>query len=176
MPRFSRGPSGPRSLGLRSYSLSCGLLLLPIFLGNLAFAPFLPSRLSMKEFWRDIPSSLGFLENALRAAVSILPFVMPLELKSVGQRRGLLVYGIGAAFYFCAWAAVILAPNSTWSAGPAGFLAPAYTPLIWLVGIAMLGQRLYWGRWYRWWMFLVPTAGFVAAHVSHTWLVYARTR
>jgi hypothetical protein len=43
------------------------------------------------------------------------------------------------------------------------------------LGLALLGQRLYWGRFYRWWMFLVPAVGFVAAHVSHAALVYART-
>jgi hypothetical protein len=85
------------------------------------------------------------------------------------------MYGVGTGLYLCAWLALLIAPHSTWAVSPAGFLAPAYTPLIWLVGLALLGQRLFWGRFYRWWMFLIPACGFVAVHVSHAALVYART-
>jgi hypothetical protein len=170
-----RHSSAMRNLSLRRYALSCGLLLLPIFIWNAMFTRFLPSALAMAEFWRDIPPPLGYLENSLRLLVSVLPFLMPLELASVLQRRGLVVYVVGTALYFSAWAALMIAPRSPWATGPAGFLAPAYTPVMWLLGVALLGQRLYWGRFYRWWMFLFPAAGFVAAHVGHTALVYART-
>ena len=160
---------------LRRYGVSCGLLVLPIFLWNVAFSRFLPPAFAMSEFWRDIPTPLAYLENAFRLIVSVLPFFMPLELRSVRQRRGLVSYSIGVALYCLAWAAVMIAPHSRWAASPAGFLAPAYTPLIWLVGLALLGQRLYWGSFYRWWMFLFPAGGFVSAHVGHAALVYART-
>jgi hypothetical protein len=160
---------------LPRYALSCGLLLLPIFVWVALFTRFLPSALGTAEFWRDIPAPLAYLENSLRLVVSVVPFLMPLELASAPQRRGLVVYGIGTALYFSAWAALMIAPRSPWATDPVGFLAPAYTPLVWLLGLALLGQRLYWGRFYRWWMFLFPATGFVVAHVAHTALVYART-
>lgn len=115
------------------------------------------------------------VENSLRLVVSVLPFLMPLELTSRLQRKGLIVYAVGAAFYFISWIALMRAPSSRWATTPFGFFAPACTPLIWLMGLALLGQRLYWGRFYRWWMFLIPAVGFIIAHVSHTALVYART-
>ena len=164
-----------RQPALRRYALNCGLLLLPIFIWNAVFARFLPSALGGAEFWRDIPAPLAALENSLRLVVSILPFLMPLELRSGLQRKGVVVYGLGTALYLCAWAALMIAPRSPWAVSPVGFFAPAFTPLIWLVGLALVGQRLWWGRFYRWWMFLFPTAGFIAAHVGHTALVYART-
>jgi hypothetical protein len=157
------------------YALNCGLLLLPILVWDAAFTRFLPTALASAEFWRDTPRPLASLEDLFRLMVSVLPFLMPFELASVLQRRGLAVYGVGTALYFSAWAALMIAPSSPWATGPVGFLAPAYTPLIWLLGLALIGQRLYWGRFYRWWMFLVPAVGFVAAHVSHAALVYART-
>ena len=162
-------------LAVRRYALSCGLLLLPIFLWNAVFVRFLPSAVGGPEFWRDIPAPLAALENYLRLVVSVLPFLMPLELTSGLQRTGLVVYAVGTALYFGSWTALMIAPASSWAISPVGFFAPACTPLIWLVGLALLGQRVYWGRFYRWWMFLIPAAGFIAAHVGHTSLVYART-
>lgn len=106
--------------------------------------------------------------------VLILPFFMPLELASPIQRAGLSVFGAGICLYAASWVAILRAPDSAWAQSPAGFLAPAYTPLVWLVGVSLLGQRLFWGRGYRWWMYLAPVSIFIAAHVGHAALVYWR--
>jgi hypothetical protein len=156
------------------YLLSCGLLLLPIFIWNAFFMPYLPAGYSPPEFWRDIPAPLANAENVFRLLISALPFFMPLNLASVMQRHGLIVYCIGIGLYFASWLAVLLAPDSGWATSASGFLAPAYTPLIWLLGLAMLGQRLYWGNFYRWWMYLVPASVSMAAHISHAVLVHSR--
>jgi hypothetical protein len=50
---------------------------------------------------------------------------------------------------------------------------PIYPPFAWLVGLALLGQRLYWRRTYRWWTYLIPAAVFMEAHVGHALLAYA---
>jgi hypothetical protein len=70
-----------RVLDLRRYGVSCGLLVLPIFLWNVAFTRFLPPAFATSELWRDIPTSLAYLENGFRLIVSVLPFFMPLELR-----------------------------------------------------------------------------------------------
>jgi hypothetical protein len=61
-----------------------------------------------------------------------------------------------------------------WAGSALGFLAPAYTPVLWFTGLALLGRRLFWGGFYRWWMYLVLSLAFLAAHVTHTFIVYAR--
>jgi hypothetical protein len=159
---------------LRRYALSCGLLLVPIFVWNAVLTDFLPGAWSTSAFWRDVPPLLANIENASRLVVAALPFLMPLEVNAPIQRRGLIVFGVGVVLYFASWLAVLLAPASTWSRSPIGFLAPAYTPVVWLLGIALVGQRLYLGRLYRWWMYLFPACVFLAAHVGHTALVYSR--
>jgi hypothetical protein len=156
------------------YARSCGLLLLPILVWNAVLVRFLPPLIGGPDFWRDIPAPLAAVENTLRLVVSVLPFLMPLELTSGMQRKGLGLYALGVALYFSGWVALMMAPSSQWARSLPGFFALSCTPLIWLVGLALLGQRLYWGRFYRWWMFLIPVAGFITAHVGHTALVYAR--
>ena len=160
---------------LLRYVASCGLLLLPAILWNVAFGEKLPSAYAMTEFWRDIPAPLGFIENSLRIIVFVLPFAMPLEFSTPTQRRALLVFTFGTLVYFASWLAIMASPGSSWSTSALGFTAPAYTPALWLLGLAMLGRRLFWGHLYRRWMYVLVSGGFLAAHISHAALVYARS-
>jgi hypothetical protein len=40
---------------------------------------------------------------------------MPLEIATGGQRRGLLLFGVGTVFYVLAWVPLMIAPQSGWS-------------------------------------------------------------
>lgn len=161
-------------MGIARYVRSCGLLTVPILAWNLAFTRFLPPPLSPDEFWRDIPRLLALAENATRLVVVGWPFLMPLELSTAMQRRGLLLFAVGASLYFLSWVVLILFPQSGWSMSWAGFLAPACTPLIWLVGLGLMGRRFYWPVPYRWWAYVAVACVFVALHVTHAAIVYGR--
>jgi len=160
--------------GWLRYAWSCGLLTLPILLWNVIFAGFLPPPLRPPEFDRGIPTLVVFAENALRGVVMVLPFLMPLELTTAGQRRGLALYVVGSLLYFASWAPLMIAPQSPWSVSWLGFVAPAYTPLVWLAGLSLMGRRLYVPSPFRWWMYVGLACAFVTFHVSHASIVYAR--
>lgn len=159
----------------RRYALSCGLLLIPASVWNIALAGYLPPSFAPAVFWRGIPAPLALAENGLRLAVFALPFLMPLDRQAPARLRASLVFAAGTLLYFASWLALILFPSSSWSASALGFTAPAYTPAAWLLGIALFGRRLFWGTFYRWWMYAVVSAAFLAAHLSHAALVFART-
>jgi hypothetical protein len=156
------------------YAISLGLLLVPIILWNLAFFDKLPPAFAECEFWRDIPAPLSLVENVARVLVFTLPFAMPLEVRSPLQRWALVLFGVGVVVYFGSWLPLMLAPQSAWSTSAVGFLAPAYTPALWLFALAIAGRRLFWGRGYRWWMYVPLSVTFLAAHVAHVALVFAR--
>jgi hypothetical protein len=65
-------------------------------------------------------------------------------------------------------------PDSAWSLSAIGFLAPAWTPLVWLLGLALLMQRLQWPSPYRWWHYLALSIAFLAAHIGHCAIVFSR--
>lgn len=50
----------------------------------------------------------------------------------------------------------------------------AWKPLIWLIGLGLVGRRLYLDWSYRWWGYLVLAGGFIALHVTQANIVYAR--
>lgn len=159
---------------IKRYTLSCGLLLIPAILWNVALAHRLPPSFQPAVFWADIPAALALAENALRVLVFALPFAMPLQLTTPASRRALLVFMGGTLVYFASWLALILFPTSPWSTSALGFTAPAWTPVLWLSGIALLGRELYWGSFFRWWMYQALALAFLTAHIAHTALVYAR--
>jgi hypothetical protein len=60
--------------------------------------------------------------------------------------------------YFASWLPLIYARETAWSKSAAGLLAPAYTPLIWLAGIALVGGS---------WPYALASLLFVGLHVYH---------
>lgn len=159
----------------RRYLSSCFLLLVPILVWNLALASQLPPAFQSAEFWRDIPCWVSAPENVLRLLVLVLPALMPLEIATRRQRAGLAVVAAGIAVYFASWVLLITWPTSAWSTSAPGFLAPAYTPALWLFGLGLLSGRLFITALpFRRWMFFALAAGFLAFHNLHAAIVYVR--
>jgi hypothetical protein len=104
----------------------------------------------------------------------VLPFLMPLDIATGFERQGLLLFFVGTLLYCLAWVPLMIAPESQWSSSWPGFVAPTYTPIIWLTGLGLIGRRLYVPSPFRRWMYVALVCGFVAFHVTHTNIVYAR--
>lgn len=160
---------------LRPYTITYGLLLLPAIAWNAALFEHLPPAISRSEFWDAIPRPLAIVENTLRILVFAMPFFMPLRLSTRIQRRGLVLFVFGTLVYFASWLALIAYPHSSWSSSAVGFLAPAYTPALWLFGLALLAREFSWGSALRPWMYPTLSALFLAAHLSHAAIVYAQS-
>jgi len=163
-----------KSTSFTSYILNCMLLILPIMAWNLLFASKLPQAYSTEIFWKNIPPLIANGENIFRLLVFILPLLMPLRIETQSQKLGLWLYIAGAVIYFTAWLAQMYFPQSAWSLSVFGFLAPAYTPLIWLTGIGLIGSALYFSSPYRSWMYILTSIIFIGFHLSHTLTVYLR--
>jgi len=156
------------------YLLNCMLLLLPIMAWNVIFSNKLPELYSKEVFWKDIPSFIANVENVFRLLVFVLPVLMPLRISTLTQKLGMSLYVLGVLIYFGSWLLQMYFPQSNWSMSVVGFLAPAYTPLIWLVGIGLIGRELYFPIHYKEWSYITLSVIFVAFHVTHVWIVYSR--
>lgn len=142
--------------------LNCFWLLIPILAWNLVFS----SKLAHPAFNHDetVPKLVLRVENVLRVGVMILPLLMPLRWDTPLSKLGINTYLIGLSIYFASWIPLMYAPNSAWSNNLAGFLTPAYTPLLWLVGIGLIAG---------WWPYLALSVVFVGVHIWHWGQVYA---
>ena len=160
---------------LRPYLVSCGLLTIPILIWNIALTRYLPPLLAPAEFWRDIPCIIVSGENVSRTLVSVLPFLMPLREDARRRRQGLAWFGIGVSVYFASWLLLILLPASRWSTSAAGLLAPAYTPIVWLGALGMLGPRLVCPIYWRPWLYWLLALAFLSFHLAHGVLIVGRS-
>lgn len=175
-------PSGRPSHGFRAtiaaarpYLLNCLWLTGPVLAFDAIFTARLPPMFQYDAFWRDIPLVIAVPENLFRTALFAFMALMPIGLATPRHRAGMMVFLLGVLAYFASWLMQIYLPDSAWSVSAAGRLAPAYTPLLWLAGIGLVGDRLSiraiplhpWG-------YAACAILFLAFHIAHTLTVFWR--
>jgi hypothetical protein len=135
---------------------NCFWLLLPILAWNLA----LGAKITQEQITSDAHSPAWLLgaENLFRLAAFILPLLLRLRLDSGLGKIGLAVYIVGTLVYFASWIPLLIAPQSIWSQGYAGLFAPRLTPLIALLGIALISGS---------WLYGLLAAFFIFFHTWH---------
>jgi len=144
-------------------------------LWNVFLIKKLPKAFQPEIFWDDIPSFLTYGENISRIIVFILTFLMPLSILTSTQKKGLFLYISGSILYFASWLILIYFPDSGWSNSILGFMAPAYTPFLWLTGIGLIGNSFYFNLSYKRWQFIGTSLVFLAFHNIHSLTIYFRT-
>jgi hypothetical protein len=160
---------------VKKYLNNCFLLIIPILIWNVILTNKLPKAFQPEIFWKDIPSILSYGENISRTIVFVSTLLMPLNISTHIQKKGLVTYGVGTLFYFISWLPLIYLPLSKWSNAIAGFMAPSYTPFIWLVGIGLMGDSYYFNLPHRRWLFVLAITIFLSFHNIHTYIIYCRT-
>jgi hypothetical protein len=155
------------------------ILILPILVWNLIFTSKLPLAYAPRSFNSNIPSFLLIGENIFRTIIFIFPFLFKininLTLTLTQGKQGLIVYLFGSLLYYASWLLLIYSPNSLWSKSLFGFAAPAYTPIIWFVGIALMVDSYYFKITYNKWHFILLCIIFSIFHVTHSVLAYLRS-
>ncbi len=142
---------------------------------NIVLADKLPNSYQPEIFWKDIPSFLTYGENISRIFVFILSFLMPINFSTNIQKKGLLIYVFGTILYFSSWLFLIYFPDSRWSNNAIGFMSPAYTPLIWLTGIGLIGNSFYFNLPFKRWLFFLISLIFLIFHNYHALIIFLRT-
>jgi hypothetical protein len=100
---------------------------------------------------------------------------MRFRISAPSQKLGFALYLVGLLAYFASWAALMIFPHSLWSSSAIGFQAPAYTPILWLVGIAMVSDQLLFPKLsLQPWVYGSLSTCFLVFHNLHSHLVYSR--
>jgi hypothetical protein len=122
----------------------------------------------------NVPAWITSGENFFRLFAFSLPLLMPLQISGSLQKAGLIIYGVGVLIYFLAWIPQLYFPQSGWSTSLIGFLAPFYTPLIWIIGIGLIGRTLYIPVPYHPAVYIIISIVFIVFHCWHGVIVYTK--
>jgi len=113
---------------------NAGLCLAPILAWNLA----LGSKLRMERFNKSIPGWYDAGENVLRGAAMIYPCFRPLDPHASLFEPGIWTYASGTLVYFASWLPLMAEYPADWMKSLPVQLAPAYTPMLWFAGVALM--------------------------------------
>lgn len=157
---------------ITKYFLNCFLLLMPIFLWNILLVDYLPTNYSPDVFGKYIPELVSTGESILRIIVFVLPVLMILSIKTRLQRLGFICYLVGLVLYFLSWLVLIVFPECNWSQSLIGFMAPAFTTIVWFIGIALIGHKSFIKVSYLPQVYIVLSFLFVLFHSAHTYISF----
>ena len=160
----------------QKYLFTCFLLTIPILLWDYLFTDTLPKASQPEYFWKDIPPFIAHIENISRLVMFVFISFMPIKIVTPIQKKGFVLYVIGTLLYFASWLILMYFPNSVWSKSVLGLLAPAYTPLFWLIGIGLIGNSFYFNIPFKRWLYFLVVIIFLIFHNWHTYLIYFRTQ
>ena len=147
---------------------------IPVLIWNAIFTKKLPQDFGAETFDMGIPKPVLIAENILRLFVFFLPLCTRVNIGSSIGQSGLIIFLVGIVCYFGSWIMLIRYPDSRWSKTVFGFTAPAYTPLIWLVGLSLMIDSYYFHFPYFPWQYLIPSCAFIGVHLTHTVLAFRK--
>ncbi len=159
---------------MTKYLKNCFWLLIPILLWNLLFAAELPKYYQPEIFWKDIPQFIGTTENIFRIIIMVIPAFLVFSVETKSQHIGLWMYVIGAILYYLSWLILMYYPESNWSQSAIGFMAPAFTPILWLVGIGLVGRESFFKIKNTTLIYISLSILFTFFHCLHAFWVFQR--
>lgn len=111
-------------------------LIVPLLLWNVILGP----RITQEQITSDAhsPAWLLGVENIFRLVTFIFPLFLTMKFDSNLGKIGLAVYIMGTLVYFASWLPLLIAPQSPYSESMLGLFAPRLTPLISLLGVALI--------------------------------------
>lgn len=161
-----------KSTKLYKYIFNCFVLTIPILIWNILLTDKLPKTTKPEILIQNISPFIVYTENITRIIVFTMMAFMPIQLLKPIQRKGLLLFIIGTIIYFVSWLLLIYYPDSVWSKSALGVLSPAYTPVLWLIGIGLIGDSFYFNFPYKRWIFISLSIVFLVFHNIHTYKIY----
>ena len=149
------------------YINNCFLLFIPILLFNIIFFKKLPP-----HYLKNISHPIIKMETISRIIVIAFSIIMAINIKNEIEKIGLIIYIIGIIIYFTSYFMEIYAPNTLFGKNIIFILAPYWTSVIWLIGIGLVGNRLFVNIPYHFTVYLILSITFATIHTIHGYLCY----
>jgi len=154
---------------IRKYLLNCFWLILPVIIFNIIAVKFLP-----QYYLVDIEHPIVIIETILRIFTVLLPFVMVMDFSSKASKIGIIIYLAGFFIYACSYFIAINHSHTFFGSNIIVVLAPYWTSIIWLIGIGLIGTKLFINLRYHYSLYFFISIAFVIVHCYHGYLCYIK--
>jgi len=149
------------------YINNCFLLFIPILIFNILFFKKLPS-----NYLKNISHPIIIMETIARIITIVFSIIMAMNIHNRTGKTGLIIYIIGIIIYFTSYFIEIYFSNTLFGRNIILILAPYWTSIIWLMGIGLLGNRLFVNIPYHFTVYLILSITFATIHTIHGYLCY----
>jgi len=149
------------------YINNCFLFFVPILVFNILFFKKLPS-----HYLKNISHPIIRAETITRIITIAFSTIMVINIQNKTEKIGLMIYIIGAIIYFTSYFIEIYFPNTLFGKNIIFILAPYWTSVIWLMGIGLVGNKLFINIPYHFIIYIILSIIFATIHTIHGYLCY----
>jgi hypothetical protein len=152
---------------INNYKNNCFWFLIPVIIFNIIFTKYLP------EFYlKNVNHPIVRIETIARIITIAFSVIMAIKLDNKIGKAGLIVYIIGVLVYFCSYFIVIKVPAISFHNIFFVLLAPYWTSVLWLIGIGLLGNKLFINIPYHYAAYIIISIVFAIIHSIHGYICY----
>jgi hypothetical protein len=140
---------------------------MPVIIFNIILTKYLP------EFYlKNISHPIIKMETIARIITIAFSVIMEIKPDNKIGKIGLVIYIIGVLVYFCSYFVVIKIPAISFHNNFIVLLAPYWTSVLWLIGIGLLGNKLFISIPYHYTVYIIVSIIFSIIHSIHGYICY----
>ena len=147
---------------------NCFLLFIPVILFDIAFAKYLP-----KQYLKNIPHIIVPIETAVRIVLIALSTIMKINLQDKKGKVGFGIYIAGLITYFVSYFVLINYADTAIGKNMILQLSGYWTATLWLIGIGLVGNRLYVKVPYHYAIYIILSILFGILHTYYGYILFA---
>jgi len=146
-----------------TYKNNCFWFFIPIIISNIALTKYLP-----EHYLKNINHPIVTIETIARTITIAFSAIMAININNEIGKIGLIIYIIGILIYFCSYFIVIKFSVKNLVI----ILAPYWTSVLWLIGIGLLGNKLFINIPYHYAIYVLISISFAVIHSIHGYMCF----
>jgi len=145
---------------------NCFLLFIPVMLFDIAFTKYLP-----EQYLKNIPHIIVPIETIVRLVLIALSTIMTINIQNRKGKIGFGIYITGLIFYFSSYFLLIKYADTDIGKNTILQLSGYWTAAIWLIGIGLVGNRLFVKVPYHYTVYIILSILFGILHTYYGYII-----
>jgi len=154
---------------IQYFSSNCFLLFIPVILLNILFTKYLP-----ECYLKNISHIIVPIEITVRIILMALSTIMIIDVKDKVGKTGILIYITGLIIYFASYFILINCYETVVGENMILQLSGYWTAMIWLIGIGLIGKKLFVKIPYHYALYMILSVLFGIIHTYHGYILLTR--